>query len=263
MPTAQTLAILDHEWARNFGCSPEELRGPGITLLANAADFADYQGAYLLRWEDGSAVFTVPSPLLATVAAAIRGRPVAEVFDRAFLSSAFGERAIRIIGPASRNCADATDFRPVDPRGTRHLTDADHAALRRLAAACDPEEWSESGLGAILDGGPDATRPPHFGCLVGGELAAAGMLRPHGPLRNIYIATHPGYRRRGYGRAVVSAMTAHALGEGTIPHYQALAANGASLALARSLGFVRYATSLAVRLNLAGAAPRSAAGTPR
>jgi hypothetical protein len=117
MPKRETLAVIERDCAENFGCSIAELRGPGITPLANAADFADYQGAYLLRWESGSAVFTVPTVCLPAVEAAIRGRPVAEVFDCAFLGQLFGERVGRIIGPASRSYADASDFRPVDERG--------------------------------------------------------------------------------------------------------------------------------------------------
>jgi GNAT superfamily N-acetyltransferase len=249
VPNAETLAAIERTWANNFGCSIDKLHAPAtteITLLANAADFADYHGAYLLRWESGSAVFTVPASLLPAVAAAIRDHAVAEVFDRAFLGQLFGQRVERIIGSAVRHCADATDFRPVDARGTRPLTGHDDAALQGLAAACGPEEWDESGLQASLG----VARPPTFGCFVGDELAAVGMLVLKGPLRNIDIAAHPRYHRQGYGRAVVSAMTAYALAEGAIPHYQALASNTASLALARSLGYVRYATVLAVRLKL-------------
>jgi len=242
MPQPETLAVIERDWAESFGCSIDELRGPGITLLANTADFADYQGAYLLRWESGFAVFTVPAVLLSAVEAAIRGRPVAEVFDRAFLGQLFGERVGRIIGPASRNCADASDFRPMDERGARLLHSADDAALQGLAAACDAEEWEHSAI--AFDG------PYNFGCFVGDALAAAGTLVSKGPLRNIGIVTHPRYRRQGYGRAVVAAMTAHALAEGTIPHYQTLLANAASLAIARSLDFAQYATAFAIRLNL-------------
>jgi GNAT superfamily N-acetyltransferase len=247
MPQPETLTELERAWAENFGCSVEELHAPGIagiTLLANASDYADYHGAYLLRWEAGSAVLTVPADLLPAVAAAICDRSVAEVFDRTYLGQLFGERVDRIIGPAVRHCADASDFRPVDARGTRPLTQHDDSALRRLAAGCGPEGWAESGLQASLD----LTRPPTFGCFVDADLAAAGLLVPKGPLRNIDIATHPAHRRRGYGRSVVSAMTVHALAEGVLPHYQALATNTASLALARSLGFVQYATAFAVRL---------------
>lgn len=242
MPRAETIATLEGDWAESFGCGVAQLHGPGITLLANAADFADYSGAYLLRWADGSAVLTVPAALFAHTDAGITGQGIERVFDRAFLAALFGDRVERIIGPAVRHYADATDFRPVDARGARLLGPGDDATLRRLETACGAEDWDESGLGA--------EGQPHFGCFVGEELAAAGMLFANGPLRNIGILTHPAYRGQGYGRAVVAGMTEYTLAEGAIPHYQALATNTASLALARSLGFVRYATSLAVRLRL-------------
>jgi GNAT superfamily N-acetyltransferase len=234
------MAIIERDWAESFGCELARLHAPGIALLANAADFADYSGAYLLRWEDGRATFTVPAPWRERVAPAIAGRGIERAFDRGFLAALFGDHVERIIGPAVRHCADASDFRPIDGRGTRLLTDRDEAALLRLREACGAEDWDESGLGA--------EGQPHFGCFVGEELAAAGMLFINGPLRNIGVVTQPAHRRQGYGRAVVSAMSAYAIAEGAIPHYQALGTNDASLALARSLGFVRYARSLAVRL---------------
>jgi RimJ/RimL family protein N-acetyltransferase len=60
--------------------------------------------------------------------------------------------------------------------------------------------------------------------------------------------THPVRRGQGYGRAVVSFMTAYALDGGGIGHYQTLLANAPSVAIARSLGYQQYATALAVRL---------------
>lgn len=45
-------------------------------------------------------------------------------------------------------------------------------------------------------------------------------------------------------------MTAHALAEGGIGHYQTLMANTGPRAIARPLGFVQYATAFAVRLML-------------
>ena len=48
-----------------------------------------------------------------------------------------------------------------------------------------------------------------FGCFNGEALAAAGMLERWGDrLLQVGIVTHPDHRGRGYGKAVVSAMTA-------------------------------------------------------
>ena len=242
MPTVDTLAHLDADWAENFGCSVADLHRPGITLLRNAGDFAQYRGAYLLRW-GGTCVFTVPEPFYAATEVAVASRKVDDIFNRDFLAAHFGASAERIIGPTFRGCCDGGDFHPVGPRGTRLLTREDDPALLRLCDAAGEEAWEHSSI--------VPERPSNFGCFVEGELVSAGTLVAPSPrLRNVGILTHPAYRRQGYGRAVVSCMTAHALAEGAVGHYQTLMANSGSKAIALSLGYVQYATALAVRLKL-------------
>jgi RimJ/RimL family protein N-acetyltransferase len=75
-----------------------------------------------------------------------------------------------------------------------------------------------------------------------GEPLAATLL-------HIGIITHPDVRGQGYGRAVVSAISAYGLAADLVPRYQTLAANTPSVAIARALGFTHYATTLAVRLS--------------
>lgn len=53
----------------------------------------------------------------------------------------------------------------------------------------------------------------------------------------IGVTTQPGYRRRGWGRSVVSAMANYLLENGRIPLYVASQTNGASIQLAESVGF--------------------------
>jgi predicted GNAT family acetyltransferase len=65
---------------------------------------------------------------------------------------------------------------------------------------------------------------------------------------HIGVVTHPAYRRRGYGRVVVSAATAEGLTAGFVVLYQTLLGNAPSVALATGLGYQRYATHLAVQL---------------
>lgn len=242
MPTATTIEHLDTHWAVNFDCERDALHRPGVTLLRNGGDYATYHGAYLLRWGE-TCVFTVPAPFYERAVAGITGRSADEVFDPGFLARLFGDAIDRIIGPAFRGCCDASDFRPVDAPGARLLAPEDEPALRALAAACGDEAWEYSGI--TFD------RPPNFGYVVAGGLVAAGMLRTLSEgLRHVGIATHPHQRRRGYGRALVSYMTAYALAEGGIGHYQTLMSNTPSKAIALSLGYQQYATGLAVRLRL-------------
>jgi RimJ/RimL family protein N-acetyltransferase len=240
MPTPATLAHLDEDWAANFDCGVADLHRPGVTFLRNGGDFATYAGAYLLRWGE-ACVFTAPDLLAGRVAERRHGLSPDEVFHRSFLAALFGEAVDRIIGPAFRSVADSTDFRRVDPRATRLLSPGDDAALHRLAEAVEDEAWEHSGI--------HFNRPPNFGCYVSGELVSAGMLLAAGErLRNVGIVTHPARRGQGYGRAVVSFMTAYALDGGGFGHCQTLLANAPSIAIARSLGYQQYATALAVRL---------------
>lgn len=234
-----TLAEIDTSWAHNLGCDREQLHGANLLVHCNAGGLADYSGAYLLKRNE-TCMLSVPDVWRDRATQAVEGHTPAEVFDPAFLAALFGEHVARIIGPASQSYADATTFHPSDERGTRPLVRADDPALRRLAQACDPEEWEHSAIGT-----PGSTA---FGCFAGAELVAAGVLAPRGVLRSIGIVTHPSSRSRGYGRAVVSAMTSATLREGAIPLYQTLASNLSSLAVARALGFHEYGQTLAVRL---------------
>jgi len=54
------------------------------------------------------------------------------------------------------------------------------------------------------------------------------------------VGTHPDYRRRGLGKAVVSALVEHVISEGGIVLWSANAKNIPSRRLACSVGFVEY-----------------------
>jgi GNAT superfamily N-acetyltransferase len=82
-----------------------------------------------------------------------------------------------------------------------------------------------------------------------GRLVAAGTLAPwREGFWHVGIVTHPGYRGRGYGRAVVSAISRYGFGRGCLLHYQTLLANAPSVAIARLLGYRQHARTLAIRL---------------
>ena len=63
----------------------------------------------------------------------------------------------------------------------------------------------------------------------------------------IAIVTHPAHRGRGLGKAAVSAIARIALARGLVAQYRTLCANTPSMAIARALGFQRFATTLAIR----------------
>ena len=135
------------------------------------------------------------------------------------LRQVFGAAVDQVIGPAGWACR----------------------CQRLSTRAHDPMAWEHSGI--------DPARPPVFGCFAGDRLAAAGMLERWGDrLLHVGIVTHPGYRGRGYGNALVSAMTAYGLATGGVMRYRTLPANLASVGIARALGFQRFPHTLALRL---------------
>ena len=62
------------------------------------------------------------------------------------------------------------------------------------------------------------------------------------------MLTHPEFRRRRYGSAVVSLVVATALEEGKLLLYQTLEANRGAVRIALNLGYEQYARHVAVRL---------------
>jgi GNAT superfamily N-acetyltransferase len=236
---ASIQAVLAY-WAAHLGCDREQLARPGTSVVRNGPDLADYCGVTVMS-RPPACVVAVPDDWYELAAGRLGPRAAAEVFDIPLLRGVFGSAVERVIGPAWLGYADAGDFTPAPTMGARPLTDRDLPALRRLADACGPTAWEHGGI-----------RPgssPVFGCHVGDALAAAGMLQPWGPrLLHVGIVTHPAHRGRGYGKAVVSAMTAHGLAAGGVVQYRTLEANLASVGIARALGFRRFARTLAVRL---------------
>jgi GNAT superfamily N-acetyltransferase len=231
-------------WAAHLGCGRAQLAQPRTAVVRNGPDLAGYRGATVV-FRPPACVLAVPRDWYEVAAGRLGRRPAAAAFDIALLREVFGSAVEQVTGPAWLGDADAGDFTPAPMMGTRLLTDRDLPALRRLADACGPTAWAHGGI--------RAGSSPVFGCHPGGALAAAGMLEPWGArLLHVGIVTHPDCRGRGYGRAVVSAMTAHGLAAGGVVQYRTLQANLASVGIARALGFQRFARTLAVRLTRPG-----------
>ncbi|HWB10699.1 MAG TPA: GNAT family N-acetyltransferase [Pirellulales bacterium] len=123
---------------------------------------------------------------------------------------------------------------------TTHLGCSPHD-LRILQQSCDPIEWQHGG---------SSVEQPCSGIFVGKQLVSiAGYEVWGGSIAHLSVITHPGYRRRGFGRAATAHVALHAIEAGLLPQYRTLESNVGSLRIAKSLGFRRYATSLAIRLN--------------
>jgi RimJ/RimL family protein N-acetyltransferase len=163
----------------------------------------------------------------------------------ALVQAAFRERIVAIIGPAFIGYTDAKLFRQLGSGGARLLTNADREAVEILRNACLAEEW---------DHGGSTFRPKEMvGVLSDQRLVTVASYQGWGEhIAHISIITHPAFRGRGYAAIAVSELTRIALERKLVPQYRTLEANQPSMAVARRLGFVQYATSLAIRLRPPG-----------
>lgn len=112
----------------------------------------------------------------------------------------------------------------------RHVREA--AEIERL---CFSEPWSEQSLAMLAEGG--------YGCGValevdGATVAYAGMVSVLDEGEIVNVATHPSYRRRGYGRAIMTALLERARDRGVRRlTLEVRLSNAAAQALYASFGF--------------------------
>ncbi len=228
------MSRIDAFWASFFGLSLVEFVKPGLSIVPHAR-LHGYSGAWLFR-RDSSLIVSTPPAWVAPLRAALN---TASAVTDLELMALFGGAVERTIGPAYQGHLEPRAFRPAGL--PVRLLSADDDALSDLAAACETTEWEHS---AIHAGGA-----PIFGCFVGGRLVAVSNYRMEARDAALPgVIVHPHARGRGYGKAVLSAASEHALESGFLVLYQTLLSNKPAVAAAESLGYRQYAVHLAVRL---------------
>lgn len=146
----------------------------------------------------------------------------------------------RVVGPAFIGYADRATFVGGDEGGARLLGDGDRDAVAALREACEPVAWD--------NGGPSPATIATVGAFRGDALAALASYELWGErIAHIGIVTHPAHRGRGLGKAAVSALSRIIIERGLVAQYRTLLANAPSMAIARALGFQRWATTLSIR----------------
>ncbi|MCW1922856.1 GNAT family N-acetyltransferase [Luteolibacter arcticus] len=228
--------IADRYWEGHLNCPAGELFSKPLQIVIHGEELQGYRGALAL-FRDGAATVSIP-PDRATE---LRG--LLDGLDNGITPAKFAEAlspvAALVLGPAYLGYT--TDIGGADASAARALNDQDAAAVESLRQACSEEEWDH--------GGP-SLEVPCSGVFCDGQLAAlAGYEIWSGTIAHIYIVTHPGFRSRGFGRIAVAHLAKRALAAGLLAQYRTLDANTPSIRIAESLGFQRYATSMAVRLD--------------
>lgn len=236
-----TIDEIDNYWVSHLGCPPESLFDAHVVVLPHST-FKGYQGLFLVR-RGQSCIVTAPVELMDLVHTLVHNRSATEVFGTGLWRQSLPDVIDRIVGPATIMYGDASCLRTVVPEGTRLLGADDRELLHGLRLACGDDEWMRSG---IL---PD--HPFIFGHFVDGRLVAAASYEIWADrIAHLGVLTHPAHRGRGYGSAVISAASDHAIHEGLVVQFRTLRENTAALTIARRLGFEDYAETFAIGLNV-------------
>ncbi len=236
MQNKHTICKVASYWAAHFGCSTEALFAQPLHIVTHAADLAGYDGIFAL-FRDGAATASFPLDCVESLRRLLPSQPLTPVR----VADAFSGSSFTVIGPAYIGYAEIV--RPPS-RPVRSLAASDASKAGDLRAVCSRPEWEH--------GGSDVNARPSSGVFAGSELVAlAGYEVWGGVLAHISVITHPAYRGRGFGCSAVAHLAHVALAAGLVPQYRTLESNRPSIRIAESLGFVHYASSVAVRLKLA------------
>jgi len=229
----------DQFWAEFLGVDASEWASRGVSVRPHVG-LVGYCGVWCFS-RASRTVVSAPGGWVASLSAKLEGCEPEALFDETFLLALLGNDFEGLIGPAFQGCLEAGRFRPVASTSVRFIGPDDAEAVKRFRADCGDEWDNSSGLDEVTN---------HMAAYFdGNRIAAMAGFRPwNGYAGDPCVLTHPEFRRRGYGAAVVSAVVGAALADGKLLLYQTLEANRGAVQIALNLGYDQYARHLAVRL---------------
>jgi GNAT superfamily N-acetyltransferase len=240
MLDSATMETIDRYWMSDLGCSRDALYSQQTLIVPHSASLSDYHGIFIFL-RDELLLISVPRSLIDVFRRNAEGWSRSAVLQEDRLRALVGYPAEQVIGPAFVGYTNRANFRPTPAAGAHVLGQQDITALEDLRSACSDLEWEH--------GGSQLGDRPVVGEYSGDQLVAVASYQLWGgEIAHIYVITHPQHREKGYGKSVVSRITDGVLNQGLVPQYRTLEENVSSIGIARSLGFERYATTVAVRL---------------
>ncbi|MGC9349017.1 MAG: GNAT family N-acetyltransferase [Anaerolineae bacterium] len=229
-------------WAQRFDCTVEDLYRAGTVLIPDQ-QFAGSGGVHV--WQIGKRAFARMDPqVLDEIEHARRHLPRIAVLNEEHLRAALGGDRIRQTEQSVLLYLYPPDFQPHDPPVSievRRLEMGDARALVEMKAACTPDEVDMGEVSVEDEIG--------FGCFDGHTLASVATGFWLTGFMDIGVLTHPAYRGKGLGKAVVSALCTWCIERAIIAQYRCLVTNIGSYNIARALHFDRYCTQESIYLN--------------
>jgi GNAT superfamily N-acetyltransferase len=238
MPSIESLQRIDWYWSDQLAISAADLQSHEVLVVP----LPDTNSPFCFVFNHHACTCVqVPQSHYQRLAPLIQQQDAATLLSLSWWQQRFEYIEINTVGAAYLGYADASTLHQMTRHDTRLLTPKDDAALAGFAIAVGPIAWEHSGLGEEPQ--------PIAGCWKAETLVAAAGYTVWGKtIAHIGVATHPTFHGRGYGKAVVGAIGAHALTQGYVLQYRTLLANTPSIAIAQALGFRAYATTLFLHL---------------
>ena len=247
-PIPTTFDLLDRHVGLRMGLDLAAVR-PGRTTVAATPRRLRREASYgyvrALWWAwlaDGRSAISCPPGTAAAVAAVAAGASRAQ------------ELADPALAETLRRCVDPallTAGLPPTDRAIRSLWFACNADLLRRHHDGDCRRLTDhsippaEGISLPAHCFPDGVA---YGVIADAVVACAAFAHRHGVMEDrvvhVGIDTAGGYRRRGYARTAVSALVAHFTAGGGQGLYSCRPDNTASIATARTVGFVPYGAAL-------------------
>jgi GNAT superfamily N-acetyltransferase len=231
MPDRATFeAAVFRNWAERFGCSAEELHTVGTEVLPEE----QFAGSNVIHiWTIGQRAFARHDPALTHLVDTARTRasgPVA--LTVAHLIPVLDTYRVKKIEDSVLTYLYPPDLQPTPPPNSfdlRSLTLDDADALATMQQACHPDEVDEGEVSVEDEIG--------FGLFLDTTLATVATGFRLTGFMDIGVLTHPNFRRRGLGKAAVTALCRWCIDHDTIAQYRCRVDNTGSRNIAARLGF--------------------------
>jgi GNAT superfamily N-acetyltransferase len=233
--------IIYQNWTSRFGCSVETTQQNGTTLLPESK----YDGDKIVAlWHIGKHTFVQLDPACQPqLDALLKKLPANISLTSDQIQQAWGEEAIlsRDIGLTYYLFPpDLPDYAPPHPLTLRQLSEADAIAMSALHTANTPADVDE--------GYVEVTHQAAFGCFLGAQLVSAASGYERTGFLDIGVLTHPDFRKKGLGKAVVGALCDWSTQHNIIAQYRHNIINLGSQNIAKSLNFQMYFKSEGISL---------------
>ena len=222
--------VIDAFWARRLGCLPEDLRSPGVRVVCSR----DVDPGRMAVLElDRATIVRASSEHEEPITLWARNRSEDSPRSAEAVARALGDQEWSV-GPSENVLyLDPAEFRPFDQPGVRPLCLEDSRDLTAMHRGCTLQEQQA--------GEVNIDHPAIFGAYADGRLVAAASLIDQGDgIADVGVMVHRDYRRRGFGRAAVSALSRWGLDNRRIVQYSRLCSNTGYARIADSLGFREF-----------------------